>query len=439
MATKTLLYGRPAAVRALILYPMNALVEDQLARLRAALDGDPARQWLSARRAGNRFYFGRYTSRTPVAGPQDPGKRKRLRDALVDMEQEALQVAGSQAAHFFPRLDGGEIWSRWDVQETPPDILITNYSMLNIMLMRSLEAPVFDLTRQWLETDRSHVFHLIVDELHTYRGTPGTEVAYLIRVLLERLGLQPDSPQLRIIASSASVAGDASGLDYLEAFFGRDRNRFRIVTGSMVTPKPGAAARVRNHATALRDLGQQLRGASGNIQVAASTFHQAVGAPSPPDNDLARVLGAALEHIDAPSALREVCAAPGTQIARPRTPRGIGTDLFPDLPDNERAPMRRRVCLPGSAQAAMQRAVQYCPSGHTCSSVTFKACGFAPIPDAMQRRSARHLVLSAVSITRRRLLALVVRGYWSFSTAKPVVRCSLAATAGQAITRMSGI
>jgi len=105
------------------------------------------------------------------------------------------------------------MWSRWDMQEFPPDVLITNYSMLNIMLMRSLEAPVFDLTRQWLAADHSRVFHFIVDELHTYRGTPGTEVAYLIRVLLERLGLTPDSPQLRIIASSASLAGDSSGLE----------------------------------------------------------------------------------------------------------------------------------------------------------------------------------------------------------------------------------
>ena len=41
---------------------------------------------------------------------------------------------------------------------------------------------MFDLTREWLEADRSnHVFHLVVDELHTYRGTPGTEVGYLLR------------------------------------------------------------------------------------------------------------------------------------------------------------------------------------------------------------------------------------------------------------------
>ena len=81
------------------------------------------------------------------------------------------------------------MWSRWDMQDHPPDILITNYSMMNIMLMRSVEMPIFDQTRQWLAADRSHVFHLVVDELHTYRGTPGTEVAYLIRVLLDRLGL----------------------------------------------------------------------------------------------------------------------------------------------------------------------------------------------------------------------------------------------------------
>ena len=118
-----------------------------------------------------------------------PSKTAKLRDELRLTEQEAQRVAGSPAARFFPRMDGGEMWSRWDMQDHPPDILITNYSMMNIMLMRSMEMPIFDLTRQWLEADRSRLFHLVVDELHTYRGTPGTEVAYIIRVLLDRLGL----------------------------------------------------------------------------------------------------------------------------------------------------------------------------------------------------------------------------------------------------------
>ena len=90
------------------------------------------------------------------------------------------------------------------------------------------------------QADQSRLFHLVVDELHTYRGTPGTEVAYLIRVLLDRLGLTPDSSQLRIIASSASLTSDAAGLDYLEAFFGRDRNHFQIIGGNTVTPDPAS-------------------------------------------------------------------------------------------------------------------------------------------------------------------------------------------------------
>src|SRR5437899_3876831 len=222
--------------------------------MRTALDSANARGWLQTRRPDNRFYFGRYTGRTPVSGVRNPSKVAKLREELRLMEQEAQQVVGSSAARFFPRMDGGEMWSRWDMQDHPPDILITNYSMMNIMLMRSIEAPIFDLTRQWLSADHSRLFHLVVDELHTYRGTPGTEVAYLIRVLLDRLGLSPDSNQLRIIASSASLSSNPSGLDYLEEFFGRDRNRFEIIGGSTITPIAGAVQTVGSHAAALRDL-----------------------------------------------------------------------------------------------------------------------------------------------------------------------------------------
>jgi len=62
---------RPAAVRALLLYPLNALVEDQLIRLREALDSTLARTWLDTHRYGNRFYFGRYTGRTPIPGDRN--------------------------------------------------------------------------------------------------------------------------------------------------------------------------------------------------------------------------------------------------------------------------------------------------------------------------------------------------------------------------------
>lgn len=233
--------GRPKALRALFLYPLNALIEDQLGRIRRACDSLQGRSWLTANRQGNRFWFGRYTGSTPVSGPRaNASKRQELKRRLNDMESEwsrarlsAATSGNDEILSYFQDPQGSEMWSRWDMQEAPPDILITNYSMLNIMLMRSLESGIFDQTRQWLAEDRSrNCFHLVVDELHTYRGTPGTEVGYLLRALLQRLGLTPDSPQLRVIATSASIeANDPGSLQYLEQFFGRDPNSFRILDG----------------------------------------------------------------------------------------------------------------------------------------------------------------------------------------------------------------
>ena len=74
---------RESAIRALILYPLNALVEDQLARLRAGFDGGPSRTWLQANRAGNRYYFGRYTGRTYGSGRRSAAATSKLRDELA--------------------------------------------------------------------------------------------------------------------------------------------------------------------------------------------------------------------------------------------------------------------------------------------------------------------------------------------------------------------
>ncbi len=221
--------GRPAALRALILYPLNALVEDQLMRLRRTCDSPEARRWLHENRGNNRFYFGRYTGLTPVSGQENSQKLKKLRENLDKLHRQAGEVSDSEEKrYFFPStdVDTAEMWSRWDMQDHPPDILITNYSMLNIMLIRDLEQPIFETTKAWLEREDS-VFHLVVDELHSYRGTAGSEVAYLLRTLFNRLGLKPDSPKLRIIASSASLEGH-EGNEYLRQFFARGKDFIKI-------------------------------------------------------------------------------------------------------------------------------------------------------------------------------------------------------------------
>ncbi|HAM32565.1 MAG TPA: helicase [Deltaproteobacteria bacterium] len=321
---------RPAAVRALLLYPLNALVEDQLVRLRFALDGSTARAWLNTHRHGNRIYFGRYTSRTPIPGSRDIN---RLRKELRDLARNASAVTGSDVAEYFQALDGAEMWSRWDMQDHSPDLLITNYSMLNIMLMRSIEAGIFDQTRAWLAADRSRVFHLVVDELHTYRGTPGTEVAYLLRVLLDRLGLSPDSEQLRIIASSASLDVGASGRSYLESFFGRDRSRFAVVTGVATPPDAAAQLSCEVFASAFRDFGRAVKDDPENIETPTRTLAQAIGIGKG-KMETAQILRDIVARSQAGEALRAVCHVNAQPVPQP--PSILGATIFPNLCSSER-------------------------------------------------------------------------------------------------------
>lgn len=277
---------RPAAVRALLLYPLNALIEDQLGRIRKACDSPAARSWLNANLSGNRFWFGRYTSITPVSGLEhNRRKRKELRKRLKTMEREwerglasAEKRGDEQILTYFQDPDGSEMWSRWDMQDAPPDILITNYSMLNIMLMRSVESPIFEQTKRWLGSDRKrNIFHLVVDELHSYRGTPGTEVGYLLRAFLHRIGLSPDSPQLRVISTSASVSNDESSRVYLEQFFGRSRSNFSVRAGEPKKFAPNAEG-LRMQKQAFAALSEDL--GKGRADDAASGFASAVGCAS---------------------------------------------------------------------------------------------------------------------------------------------------------------
>ena len=239
--------GRPRAMRAMILYPLNALAEDQMIRLRKALNSRNANQegaldWLDRNRKGNRFYFGRYTGATPVSGDRNSESVKRRLRTEKKSYQKDWEAAKEDAKsnpeiiYHLPCMeeDSAEMWDRVSMQITPPDILITNYSMLNIMLMRSAENNIFEETKKWLKESPDHVFHLIVDELHTYRGTAGTEVSYLLKVFLDRLGLTPDSPQVQFLASSASMQDNAETRDYLSEFFGVNRvnfdERFRLIS-----------------------------------------------------------------------------------------------------------------------------------------------------------------------------------------------------------------
>jgi Lhr-like helicase len=322
---------RPAAIRSLILYPMNALVEDQLQRLRRALDSSDVHQWLDDHRAGNRFYFGRYTGRTKVPGPPNVHQRK-----ISDVRNYLQEVAGlvsndDELRYYFDRPDGAEMLIRWDMQAHPPDLLITNYSMLNIMLLRDLEAPIWDQTAAWIAANPEHIFTLVVDELHSYRGTTGTEVALILRNLCSRLGLWERPDQLRIIAASASLNNDETGLTYAAQFFGVPATSFQIIGDQPNLPNTQPTD-LSPHAPAFLTF---LAHEDSDIEQAKQQLATTINGSTTPDEPLS----AALEDIGADAALLDACRDPVDRTLKSQSFQILANRLFSGVADaSERIP-----------------------------------------------------------------------------------------------------
>ncbi len=157
----------PAAMRAMIIYPMNALVEDQMSRMRMSLCSLETDKYFRDVALGNRVYIGRYTGNTPISGSRltstgryDSNNFKKLKKkmALLEKFSSTFAEGGDDEWKFsfpipssnYPGLNSSELVNRWDMQEAPPDIFITNFSMLSIVLMRSYERDIFNKTKDWL-------------------------------------------------------------------------------------------------------------------------------------------------------------------------------------------------------------------------------------------------------------------------------------------------
>ena len=163
---------RQPGVRAMILYPMNALANDQRERLGKIFD--------DLRKENSAFEpkFGQYIGQTPES-PNDQRRKAGAREA--------------------GRLSG-ELVFRDEMRETPPHILLTNYSMLEYLLIRPDDSPLFDVDRG------KHWQFLVLDEAHQYRGTKGMEMGMLIRRLKQRLRDGGRKEPFRCIATSATLS-----------------------------------------------------------------------------------------------------------------------------------------------------------------------------------------------------------------------------------------
>ena len=219
-------------VRALLLFPMNALANDQVKKLRQLLKNYPD------------ITFGRYTGETEA------------RKSEAEARKEYLAEHGVEALP-------NEMLTRKRMQSTPPHILLTNYAMLEYLLLRPADSELFDG-----ENAKSWKF-IVIDEAHTYKGSNGTEIALLLRRLKERIHRHSDSKMI-CIATSATL-GSEDAKDDLAAFaeniFGEPFDGEDIVTAKrirrglepdMVAYKPEDYAEMKN---AVSGMGEEEKGA----------------------------------------------------------------------------------------------------------------------------------------------------------------------------------
>lgn len=220
--------NRKPAIRALLMYPLNALVQDQIDGLREILCSEETTRFYNNVLGGNKIYFGQYSGATIGMGSPNQRNYNNIKGELRGLENIWNNLDAKKKCKA-PSLHQSEIITRWDMQQSPPDILITNYSMLSIMLTRYREQGMIEQTREWLEEDESNIFYLVLDELHSYRGTGGTEISYIVKSFIRKLGLTPDHKQLRIIATTASLAPE-DGQRFLSEFFGTQKE-FTMISG----------------------------------------------------------------------------------------------------------------------------------------------------------------------------------------------------------------
>ncbi len=240
-----------SGIRALMLYPTNALVGDQLARLRRLFGASEMRDLF-----GNQELriptFGMYTSRTPYPGVSSKKRDTERLSKIVDYYREIegdrakqtfktkLEKLGRWPAKnmsLFAESDfntgphDSELFSRHEMHNNCPDILVTNYSMLEYMLIRPIDRSIFNQTKQWLQLDQENQLLFILDEAHLYRGSSGVEVALLIRRLIARLGVSPD--RIRFILTSASLGSDNESRTFARDLTSKDLEKFSVVTSTL--------------------------------------------------------------------------------------------------------------------------------------------------------------------------------------------------------------
>lgn len=193
-------------VRAILIYPMNALANDQMKRLRSTLKNY------------SDITFGVYNGDTEVNDAEGIISYGKI---YKDENGNALKPLPN------------EIISRKSMQERPPHILVTNYAMLEYMMLRPKDDLVFSGAK---------LHFLVLDEAHTYKGATGMETSLLIRRLKARIS---NSNKVVHILTSATLGGEDANDDIISFahtlcaadFYAEDIIRSKTEAPAFVNPE----------------------------------------------------------------------------------------------------------------------------------------------------------------------------------------------------------
>lgn len=177
--------GKPInGIKAMFLYPVNALVNDQMERLREILRDYP------------QITFGSYTGET-----EENEKRIKYKDS-----QRIDRIYG----HGDKKIDYpvNEIRDRESMRKNPPNLIFTNYSMLEFVLIRPIDQEIFTNknTQNWK--------YIVLDEAHTYKGALAIELSHLLR----RLSGKFEHPKLQYILTSATLGNKDDSINEIIEF-----------------------------------------------------------------------------------------------------------------------------------------------------------------------------------------------------------------------------
>jgi ATP-dependent helicase YprA (DUF1998 family) len=305
-ARKTLCPG----VRALIPYPMNALANDQRERL-----GEICKR-LKEEHSPFRFTFGQYVGETPE---DENDSQRHARDHIAERDQKGYSIVeDGHVVH-------GELVLRSEMRKTPPHILLTNYSMLEYLLLRPDDSPLFDngCARWWT--------FLVLDEAHQYRGSRGIEMAMLLRRLKQRLREGGRSEPFRCIATSATLVGEegdkAAVAQFASDLFGEEFRQENVILGATEPiPVPSPAHLASDDYRLLREA---LHRDNSEARKSLTELASKLGEVLPGDEDLPKTVGRLLQRDGRAATLRRLITGNPAEVQE------IANQVFEDLPARE--------------------------------------------------------------------------------------------------------